>query len=251
VLIRLLLLLLLITSACLLYLYGYNTAREQFDQTIQNYQDLYQKVTANSKKIDKFEYVSQDLERYSGNESIFASVKSRYNSLASRQLLQNPYQRELAMRGHGIGSSYPKNYQLRYPWMTFPLREGIVKYKQSEFGGKRQHTGLDFAATTSLEVLSSSDGTVTETGYDIRGGNYILIKTVHDSITYILYYGHLEVIEVRVGQEVKQGERIGIVGETGRYCFGRHLHWGIRLNGWNMNPVISTTWGNRIEVSLR
>ena len=48
-------------------------------------------------------------------------------------------------------------------------------------------------------------------------------------------YSHLSFIEVSEGQLVKQGQKIGEVGATGRVT-GPHLHWTVYLNGTRINP---------------
>jgi murein DD-endopeptidase MepM/ murein hydrolase activator NlpD len=49
-------------------------------------------------------------------------------------------------------------------------------------------------------------------------------------------FAHLSRIDVKVGDEVKGGDRLGLVGATGRVT-GPHLHWTVRLNGARVDPL--------------
>lgn len=184
------------------------------------------------------------LKQMIGNEGIY---KKDLKNLTEEQLnlwVTTPLKTKQLVKYHGT-----QLYQLRYTWMIMPI-EGYVINSIAEFGGARKHTGFDIAPTKSLAILSATDGKVKETGYDKQAGNYIIIEIEKDDKHYELYYGHLEVIEVEKDQEIKQGQRIGICGETGNYCLGRHLHWSVKENGIIYNPVINTTFGKRVEVRL-
>jgi len=68
------------------------------------------------------------------------------------------------------------------------------------------------------------------TSSDVGYGNHIIIA--HDGHTLTLY-GHLSVMGVKVGDTVKQGQLIGLVGSTGNST-GPHTHFEVRIDG---NPV--------------
>lgn len=90
---------------------------------------------------------------------------------------------------------------------------------------KRPHFGLDIANKTGTPVVAPADGIVSLTYADMfySGGTLIIDHGFGVSSTYI----HLNSIDVEVGQQVKQGERIATIGSTGR-ATGPHLDW--RLN---------------------
>jgi murein DD-endopeptidase MepM/ murein hydrolase activator NlpD len=101
------------------------------------------------------------------------------------------------------------------------------------------HTGVDIPASKGTPVLAAGLGTVVWAGYGVyRGGYdktdpYGLAVTIRHDFGYqnqILYtiYGHLDEIDVVEGQHVDTGERLGLVGETGRVT-GPHLHFEVRL----------------------
>lgn len=95
--------------------------------------------------------------------------------------------------------------------------------------GKEWHQGVDLAgATAGLKVLvyASADGVVKRAGVLSTYGNRVLITHTIGGKTYETNYAHLDKITVKEGQRVKQGEQIGIMGNTGG-SFGVHLHFEI------------------------
>lgn len=105
-------------------------------------------------------------------------------------------------------------------------------------GGKRFHYGIDLAALRGTPVMAAASGTVVEARHVSGYGNNIIIK--HNN-TYKTRYAHLHKIQVKPGQRVKQGQKIGTVGATGYVRkSGRdasHLHFEIYVHGKHVNPL--------------
>jgi murein DD-endopeptidase MepM/ murein hydrolase activator NlpD len=97
----------------------------------------------------------------------------------------------------------------------------------------RRHLGVDYAAPTGTPVRSVGDGVVEFAGQQNGYGNVVQIK--HDSAR-ATTYAHLSRIDVRRGERVEQGERIGAVGATG-WATGPHLHFEFRVNGVHHDPM--------------
>lgn len=107
-------------------------------------------------------------------------------------------------------------------------------WRTSPFTGARQfHSGLDIASQNGNPVKAAMSGRVSSTGYDVNSGNYIVLS--HYS-GYRTFYGHLDVIRVKVGENVRTGQRIGDVGSTG-LSTGSHLHFTVFKNGVTVNPI--------------
>lgn len=94
------------------------------------------------------------------------------------------------------------------------------------------HYGADFAACSGDDIHAFADGTVSMVGYDEGYGNYIIID--HDD-GWQTQYCHCGTIYVSCGQKVGMGEKIALVGATGKVT-GPHLHFEIRHNGVYYNP---------------
>ncbi len=100
-------------------------------------------------------------------------------------------------------------------------------------GQLKPHYGIDFAAKIGTPVWATADGRVGNIGWDKNGfGTYIEIDHRKGVQT---YYAHLSKVEVRIGEEVKRGQLIGRVGNSGRST-GPHLHYEVRINGSPVNP---------------
>jgi murein DD-endopeptidase MepM/ murein hydrolase activator NlpD len=97
----------------------------------------------------------------------------------------------------------------------------------------RKHNGVDYAAPTGTPVRTVGDGTVDFAGWQNGYGNVVEIKHTNERST---LHAHLSRIDVRKGQRVEQGMRIGAVGSTG-WSTGPHLHFEFRVNGQHHDPL--------------
>lgn len=112
----------------------------------------------------------------------------------------------------------------------------------STFGNRRSyngsafsfyHSGVDYCGGTGVEIFAPARGMVVYTGLlDVRG-NFTVID--HGWGVYTAYLHQSEVF-VSVGERVKPGDVIGLVGNTGRST-GPHLHWEVWVNGVPVNPL--------------
>ncbi len=95
------------------------------------------------------------------------------------------------------------------------------------------HKAYDIANHDGGPILAADSGTVVAAGWDNTGyGNHIRIDHGNG---YLTLYGHLSVLQVRVGQTVTRGSVIGQMGSTG-HSTGTHLHFEIRHGGVNEDP---------------
>ena len=97
----------------------------------------------------------------------------------------------------------------------------------------RAHNGVDYGAPSGTAVRSVGDGVVESAGRQNGYGN--VVQLMHSSGKSTLY-AHLSRIDVRPGQRVEQGQRIGAVGATG-WATGPHLHFEFRINGQVQDPL--------------
>ncbi|MDM8566696.1 M23 family metallopeptidase [Candidatus Halobeggiatoa sp. HSG11] len=119
--------------------------------------------------------------------------------------------------------SLPKNW---------PLKQGRVS---SGYGKRwrRMHRGIDIAAKRGTPIFAVEDGVVVR-AKRVRGyGNLVEIK--HSNI-YSTRYGHNSKNLVKAGDIVKRGQKIALVGSTGRST-GPHVHFEIRQSKVAINPI--------------
>ncbi len=134
-------------------------------------------------------------------------------------------------KGNALGRAF-----LRYP----------VEYSRisSHFSAARYHPikkrnvphfGVDFAAKSGTPVVASADGTIVKAGW--HNGNGRLIKIRHDRI-YESAYAHMAgfAAGVKAGIEVKRGQTIGYVGQSGM-ATGPHLHYAMYKHGKYVDPL--------------
>jgi len=114
------------------------------------------------------------------------------------------------------------------------LRSG-VGMRSNPFGGSstEYHKGQDISAPSGTPVLATADGNVVIAGW-LRGYGQVVYIDHGNGIT--TRYGHLSRIDVTVGQTMKQGQQLGLVGSTGRST-GPHLHYEVRINGEPASPI--------------
>ncbi|WP_242649789.1 M23 family metallopeptidase [Yoonia litorea] len=105
----------------------------------------------------------------------------------------------------------------------------------SGFGPRwgRLHAGTDFAGPIGTPIYATADGVVSHAGWSSGYGR--LIKIQHD-FGIETRYAHLNSMDVRVGQRVSRGDRIGAMGNSGRST-GPHLHYEVRESGDPVNPM--------------
>jgi murein DD-endopeptidase MepM/ murein hydrolase activator NlpD len=101
-------------------------------------------------------------------------------------------------------------------------------------GGRRMHSGTDFAAGMGTPIYATAEGVVTHAGWSSGYGR--LVKIQHE-FGVETRYAHQSKLRVKVGQRVSRGQRIGDMGTSGRST-GVHLHYEVRVGGKAVNPMI-------------
>ena len=176
-------------------------------------------------------------------EDTLDSIASKYSISADRVVEVNRLDSGILRKGRKLflPDARLSSFTLReingdlFKW---PIRGWITSWygwRDDPFSGARSfHTGIDIGASHGSPVRAAMEGRVSVTGYNAVSGNYIILS--HHS-GYASIYAHLDRIDVRKGQAVSIGTRIGTVGTTG-YSTGSHLHFTVLKNGRTINPML-------------
>jgi murein DD-endopeptidase MepM/ murein hydrolase activator NlpD len=141
--------------------------------------------------------------------------------------------------GEQKGSYYrPNGDSLRRAYLAAPVEfsrvtSGFAMRLHPILNIWRKHTGIDYAAPIGTAVRAVGDGTVDFAGTQNGYGNIIILNHRNHQQT---AYAHLSRIDVKAGQSVGQGQKIGAVGATG-WATGPHLHFEFRVNGVYEDPA--------------
>lgn len=110
-----------------------------------------------------------------------------------------------------------------YGWRIHPI------YKV-----KKLHKGIDFAASIGTPIYATADGKIAVV--DVKFSGYGKVVEIDHGFGYRTRYAHMHDFAVRVGQNVKRGDLIGYVGNTGMST-APHLHYEVLINGEQVDPV--------------
>lgn len=109
--------------------------------------------------------------------------------------------------------------------------KGIITEK---YNPKKSHYGIDVAATKSEPIKVVLEGTVVFSGWTSEAGYVIAVQHSNDLLS---IYKHCSVVLKKVGNFVRSAEPIAIVGDTGEYSTGPHLHFELWFKGNAVNPI--------------
>ena len=134
----------------------------------------------------------------------------------------------------GLDGSSRRKAFLASPMEFSRVTSGFASRFHPVLQSWRQHKGVDYSAPTGSPVRTVGDGVVVLAGRQNGYGNVVEIKHSNERST---LYAHLSRIDVRPGQRVEQGQRIGAVGMTG-WATGPHLHFEFRVAGQYQDPLL-------------
>ncbi len=124
---------------------------------------------------------------------------------------------------------YPQGRPVKAGWMS-----SYFGRRTDPFTGKAaNHRGVDFAGKAGAEIIAVADGVVTWSADRYGFGN--LVEINHGN-GYSTRYAHNSSNLVKVGEEVRKGQVVALMGETGR-ATGPNLHFEVLRNGQRVNPV--------------
>jgi len=159
---------------------------------------LKRQMVLQSKSLDEIERMAKD------KETMLSSIPSI-----------KPVRSDKLNRGVGLLSGF--GYRLH------PIHK-IVK----------MHSGMDFSAPQGTSIQATGDGKVVEV--DSKKSGYGLHVVIDHGYGYKTLYGHMSAVDVKVGQKIKKGQKIGKVGSSGTST-APHCHYEVHYKGQPVNPI--------------
>ncbi|MFW0716055.1 peptidoglycan DD-metalloendopeptidase family protein [Pedobacter sp. N23S346] len=168
--------------------------------------------------------------------------------IASADTLNNPIQYETDDTGNYLIRLQPEllqnvEYTLEIttgPSLAFPTQSKSKSIGSFWGDGRdnnaRKHEGVDIFGPRRSPVVASAAGTITRVNENNLGGKVVWLRPTGKD--YTLYYAHLDEQIATEGQDVKIGDTVGLMGNTGNAkTTATHLHFGIYASGRAVNPL--------------
>jgi murein DD-endopeptidase MepM/ murein hydrolase activator NlpD len=218
---------------------NYNTLQREAQMLRARYENLQRKVKQTNEQLASLQMLADEVTTAYGMKK---SLTGSPDLIAEGQLLPSMRQTlaeynylrttNLASRGRNIFSRANVNI-LPAAWPITGRLEGGYGERNDPFSGEgAMHTGIDISAPVGTPVKVTADGAVIHANWN---GGYGRCVIVDHGNGYQTWYAHLSRMDVVEGQELRQGDIVGLVGATGR-ATGPHLHYEVRIHSTPVNP---------------
>ena len=196
-----------------------------------------------SLKTDSLEGVLRQNERYVGGiqrilqgdviDSVVQDVASEDTATNTAVLLSSPSPTDSAFRewveGETAFSLEQRSAELDIPQLLAPV-EGVVT---SSFDRTMGHFAVDVASTKNTPIKSCYEGIVVLADWTSENGHIIIVQHENNLVS---AYKHNSALLKEVGDYVRSGEAIAIIGNSGENSTGPHLHFELWYDGSAINP---------------
>lgn len=206
--------------------------------------EVREQVVLNALRADSLQWVLERQRMYIMNIQDIISGNVKVDSVHSIDSLTVTRTEELVERTQAE-DDFRKQYEEteRYNLTTIdnaPVMSGLIFFRPtrgmvaSDFDANKQHYGIDIAANPNESVLATLDGTVILATYTADTGYVIQVQHAQNLVS---VYKHCGSLLKKVGDTVKAGEAIALVGKTGeKTTGGPHLHFELWNKGRALDP---------------
>jgi ABC-type multidrug transport system fused ATPase/permease subunit len=184
------------------------------------------KYIANIQNILKGE---ETLPHYKTSDSTSALTTINKKPQTFDSVLENQLVEEERYNVNATSTPIESRIEINKLHFYCPLKGAIT----NEFSSIGNHYGIDIVSNLNEPVLSILEGTVVFTGWTLDAGNVIVVQHHNDLLS---VYKHNSQLLKEIGNLVKAGEAIAIVGNTGELTTGPHLHFELWHSGKPLNP---------------
>ena len=205
--------------------------------------EIREQVVTNALRADSLQWLLDRQRMYIMNIQDIISGNIKVDSVHSMDSLTETRTEELMERTQAE-EEFRKQYEEteRYNLTTMDNAQavsGLIFFRptrgmvSSGFDANHKHFGIDIAASPNESVLATLDGTVILATYTADTGYVIQVQHSQNLVS---VYKHCGSLLKKVGDSVKAGEAIALVGNTGEKTTGPHLHFGIWNRGRALDP---------------
>jgi murein DD-endopeptidase MepM/ murein hydrolase activator NlpD len=169
------------------------------------------------------------------NSNLIKSITKEVDILSKQMVVQSKSLDEiiaLAKKKEDMLSSIPAILPVKIEDLT-SVASGYKMRMHPILKINKFHKGMDFTARVGTPIYASGNGKVVVAERSSTYGNVVYINHGYG---YKTIYAHMSKIKARRGQEVKRGDLIGFVGNTG-LSVAAHLHYEVQKNGVSLNPI--------------
>ena len=204
-----------------------DTAKEEKEKAsiiLQNTKVM--KDTYTSQLTDQEKQIQSEIDAY---QTQLNQIEAEIQAITANSLIINP---------NYIGG------EMLWPLPGYTKLSSTFKMRVHPITGVyKLHSGIDIPAPTGTNFLAANDGVVVKAGYNTAYGNMVIID--HGGGVSTLY-AHGSAIKVTLGQNVKKGDVVLLVGNTGNST-GPHGHFEVRINGTPVDPLPYVTNQNGVN----
>ena len=170
------------------------------------------------------------------HEDIIISLQEKADKLKRKLYIESKSQDEvvsMAEKKEKLFAAIPAIQPIANKQL-FAIASGFGMRVHPIYKVKKMHSGIDFAAPIGTPIYATADGKIEEVSVRFSGYGKMII--IDHGFGYKTRYAHMHDFAVRQGQNIKRGELIGYVGDTG-LSTAPHLHYEVLMNGVLINPV--------------
>jgi len=169
---------------------------------------------------------AQDIEEIP--DSLLNVDRIEEDEMLRKEIEHDEMLEQQALRGK-TANYIPKDIPLEQIYFIPP----VIGLVSESYAIDKKHYGVDILAPKNTPILAALDGFVFTSDWTLETGNTIGIQHSNNIIT---FYKHNSALLKKVGDHVKSGEAVAIVGNTGTLSDGPHLHFELWHNGHHVNP---------------
>jgi murein DD-endopeptidase MepM/ murein hydrolase activator NlpD len=218
---------------------NYNALKQEADSMRARYRNLQKKVNETNVQLASLQTLASEISIATG----FKQKMEGPSNIAAEGTLAPTYSESLqeyyflrSVSGFKR-NSFSQKYHTKAQPSSWPINgrlEGGFGMRIDPFSGEgAHHTGVDIIAPTGTIVRATGDGVVQSAEWS---GGYGRLVVIDHGAGVHTWYAHLSKFNVLPGQEIRQGEIVGLVGSTGRVT-APHLHYEVRLGSIPVNPM--------------